>query len=468
MTGEEARSRPLPSKGLSTTGPPPEGRLEDFPLPLIFAHALSHRLSGSLVLRPPKHGRDVPGDVVVFADGAPARVRTRKMIAPLGEMLVRLGVIANVDLEAALARAHSAKAMLGKQLVADSLVDRRTLLRALKEQTLVRVRSLGALPNDTTYEFHANADLLEEGAPTNSVTCDGLAAILALVREWTDRRTQDDLISPVARKVAKLHRDAAVDRFELDDTERAILARMAISPITYGELLQSSVAPERAIRALLYTLLLTRHADDGNSDEPLGVEPLSDPVGSLRDSSLNAGLDPLRTSAAIRALGAADDHREAVALWRAGSLDAAEILARRAVQRDEKPSHKALLGVIIAQQGGRNNFKRGLAMLDQAIAEAPRDDRALVFRATVLRDAGQFDKALEDFRAAATANPANDDAKLALRRAEARSDPSGLRRSSARVSSVAPAASGRTQWILLGALVAATIVLLAVYLRLRH
>jgi tetratricopeptide (TPR) repeat protein len=460
-----ALTPPEPSKGLSTTGPPPEGRLADFPLPLIFAHALSHRLSGSLLLRPPNQPQGAPGEVVVFADGSPTRVRTRKLLAPLGEMLVRLGVIANVDLDAALARAHSAKAMLGKQLVADSLVDRRTLLRALKEQTLVRVRSLGALSGETSYEFHANADLLEEGAPTNAVICDGLAAILALVREWTDRRAQDDLIAPVASKTAKLHDEAAIDRFELDDTERAIIARMSAAPITYGALLQSSVAPERSIRALLYTLLLTRHADDGESGEPLGVEPPSDPVGSLRDSSLNAGVDPLRTSAAIRSLGAADDYREAEALWRAGSLEGAEILARRAVERDDKPAHRSLLGVIIAQQGGRTNFKRGLAMLDEAIARAPRDDRSLVFRGTVLRDAGRFDRALEDFRAAAAANPSNAEARLALRRAESRSDPSGLRKSNGASS---PAASGRTQWILLAILVSATIALLAVYLRLRH
>lgn len=458
-----ALSPPEPSKGLSTTGPPPEGRLVEFPLPLIFAHALSHRLSGSLVLRPPQQPQNSPGDVVVFSDGSPSRVRTRKQLAPLGEMLVRLGVIANVDLDAALARAHSAKAMLGKQLVADSLVDRRTLLRALKEQTLVRVRSLGGLPGDTTYEFHANADLLEEGAPTNAVICDGLAAILALVREWTDRRSQDELIAPFAHKTAKLHHEATIDRFELDDTERAVIARMSAAPITYGALLQSSVAPERSIRALLYALLLTRHADDGEEGEPLGVEPPSDPMGSLRDSSLNAGVDPLRTSAAIRSLGAADDYREAEALWRAGSLEGAEILARRAVERDDKPAHRSLLGVIVAQQGGPANFKRGLAMLDEAIARAPRDDRSLVFRAMVLRDAGRFDRALDDFRAAVAANPSNAEAKLALRRAESRSDPTALRRSSG-----AAASSGRTQWILLALLVSATAILLAVYLRLRH
>jgi hypothetical protein len=80
-------------------------------------------------------------------------------------MLVRLGVIADVDLQAALFRAQSARAKLGKQLVNESLVDKRVLLRALREQILLRMRSLAALPPETTYEFHSNTDLLEDGAP---------------------------------------------------------------------------------------------------------------------------------------------------------------------------------------------------------------------------------------------------------------------------------------------------------------
>lgn len=458
-------ARPEPSRGLTTTGPPPEGRLADFSLPLIFAHALSHRLSGSLVLKSPRGD-----DVVVFAEGAPVRVRTAKQLAPLGEMLVRLGVIADVDLQAALARAAGANALLGKQLVDDSLVDRRVLLRALREQILLRVRSLGTLAGSTAYEFHAHTDLLAEGAPTNAVTCDGLAAILALVREWTDRRAQDELLDPLVTREARLHPHAALDRFELDDTERAIVARMRVATISYGELLRSSVAPERAIRSLLYALLLTRHADDGSGGDPLDVEPPSDPMAALRDSSLNTGVDPLRTSAAMRVLGAADDRREAEALWRSGNLEAAEILARRAVERDPKPEYKALLGVIVAQHGGRSNFKKGLSLLDEAIESAPTNDRALVFRATVLRDAGRFDAAVKDWRAAVAANPGNAEAKLALRRAESRSDPSGLRKSSGRMRAIAQPQpqSNAIAWVVLIALLAATAALLAVYLRLKR
>ncbi len=457
-------SGPVPASGRPTTGPPPEGTLDDFPLPVIFSHALAHRLSGSLVLKGP-YG----DDVVVFADGAPSRIRTAKMIAPLGEMLVRLGVIADVDLQAALFRAQSARAKLGKQLVAESLVDRRVLLRALREQILLRVRSLAALPPETTYEFHSNTDLLEEGAQTNQVTCDALAALHAFVRAWPERRRIDDALAPFENAVVRLHPMATIDRFELEDGERAVLARVAGATLTHSDLFKSSVAPERVIRALLYTLHITHHLDDGTGVEPLDAEPPSNPIASLRDSKLNVGIDPLRTSSTIKTLGAADDHREAEALWRAGSLEAAEVLAARAVERDPQPNYKALLGVIIAQQGGRSNYKRGITLLNETIQMSPGNDKALVFRATVLRDAGRIDAAIRDWRAALSANPANAEAKVALRRAEVHSN-NPMRRSSMRVQrrSSRPPQAALTGWIVLAAIVIATIVLLTILFRLRR
>ena len=439
-------SGPVPSSGRQTSGPPPEGSLEDYPLPVFFTHVLSHRVSGSLVLKGP-----FGDEVVVFADGAPSRIRTAKLIAPLGEMLVRLGVIADVDLQAALHRAQNARERLGKHLVSESLVDRRTLLRALREQLLLRVRSLASLPPETLYEFHNNTDLLEDGAPTNQITCDPLAALLAFVRAWPERRKIDEVLEPFDSAPVRIHRDAALDRFELDEGERTLLARVRNGAVTtHADLYKSSVAPERAIRALLYVLHLTNHLDEGTSIPPLDVEPPLNPIASLRDSTLNTAMDPLRTTAKIRALGASDDHREATALWRAGNLEAAQILAARAVERESNPEYKALLGIVIAQQGGKQNFKRGVSLLDEAIALRPKHEHALVYRGMVMRDAGKIDAAIRDWRAALAINPKNPEARVALKRAEVTSD-----------SSMSPR-SGVAGWWLLVVIVLATAVLLAV------
>jgi tetratricopeptide (TPR) repeat protein len=443
---------PAPASGKATSGPPPEGSLDDFPLPTFFTHVLSHRVSGSLVLKGP-YG----DDVVVFADGSPSRIRTAKLIAPLGEMLVRLGVIADVDLQSALFRAQKAHQRLGKHLVNESLVDKRTLLRALREQILVRVRSLASLPPETQYEFHTNTDLLEEGAPTNQITCDPLAALLAFVRAWPERRRIDEALAPFDNAPVRLHGDSDLDRFELDDAERALIAKIRTSAVlTHVEVYKSSVAPERSIRALLYVLHLTHHLDDGTSIPPLDRERSSDPVNSLRDSTLSVRIDPLRTTAKIKALGAADDFREATALWKAGNLEAAQVLASRAVERIPDPGYKALLGIIVAQQGGKQNFKRGVALLNEAISAGPGDDRALVYRATVMRDAGKIDLAIRDWRAALAINPKNPDAKVALKRAELAAD-----------SSAAPAGSGSAGWWLLAVILVCTAAMLFVLVKTR-
>ena len=98
-------------------------------------------------------------------------------------------------------------------------------------------------------------------------------------------------------------------------------------------------------------------------------------------------------------------------------------------------------------------------------ARALRRDRG---RATVLRDAGRIDAAIRDWRAALAANPGNPEAKVALKRAEVHSD--AQRRSSMRVKrgGSRPSSSGLTGWLVLAAIIIATIVLLTVYWKLRR
>ena len=228
--------------GAAVPGPPPAGTLESFPLPALLLHVLEHELSGSLALMP----REGEVEVIVFAAGAPTRVRTSKVIAPLGEMLVRFGVLANVDLESALARAGAARERLGAHLVSERVIDRRVLLEALRQQVLVRLRALAALPDATRYEFHANADLLEDGAPTNAVTCDPLAGLLAMVRAWPGRARIEALLDPLADREVAFHPSATLRRFDLDDAERAIVDRIENGPRTnYASIVRLTRAPMR-------------------------------------------------------------------------------------------------------------------------------------------------------------------------------------------------------------------------------
>lgn len=409
--------------GAPTPGPPPSGSLATWPLPTLLLHILEHELSGSLALMP----REDEVEVIVFASGAPTRVRTSKAIAPLGEMLVRFGVLANVDLESALARAGAARERLGAQLVSERVIDRRVLLEALRQQVLVRLRALAPLPDATRYEFHANADLLEEGPPTNAVTCDPLAGLLVMVRAWPAKARIEALLDPLSDREVAFHPSATVRRFDLDEAERAIVDRIENGPrTTYATLVRLTRAPIAVARALLYTLVVTRHLDVGDDRWPLGVAlPAPDAVSSLRDSSLrdtslrdsslNTGMDKLRTSQMIRSLGAAEDFKEAEALARAARWEAAEVLAIRAVARDPRPPEpRALLAAILFERSPQN-YKRALSLLDSAIADAPRSDALLVQRAKLHERAGRGREATRDYRAAASINPRNPDARLALK-----------------------------------------------------
>ncbi len=455
----------------------PTGKLASWPLPLLFVDIIDHRLSGSLVLIAPSG--DV--DVVVFSEGAPTRVRTAKLVAPLGEMLVRYGVLANVDIEAAVSRAAAAKARIGQQLVSERIIDRRVLLEALREQTMVRLRRVATVPEGGSYEFHSNSDLLDDGAPTNATMCDPLAALLALVRAWPDRRRVDAFLEERAELPAKLHGAAEPERFELADAELAVLERIKQSTATYGSLLHSTLAPTDTIRALLYALGVSHHLDDGRGSYPLDVELPPESTSSLRDSSLGRGVGKARTDVVKRQVGAADDAREAELLLRAGKLEEAEELATRATENDpETPSFRALLGHILAVRKPEDADGRALALLDSAIADDPQDDRALVYRASLHQCAGRVEAARADYRAAQGINATNSEAARALRQSGVRGNPVARRGFTPLPSPVPPALHSRIGdgapppprsyvGLATAMVVAATLVLLAYYLLvLRH
>ena len=94
---------------------------------------------------------------------------------------------------------------------------------------------------------------------------------------------------------------------------------------------------------------------------------------------------------------------EALALFQAGRLDAAEgawraILARR----PDDPEALHLLGIILARTGRR---EEGMALLDRSIAGAPRNAAFLNNRALVLSESGRLDEAERDLRSALQVEP---------------------------------------------------------------
>jgi curved DNA-binding protein CbpA len=127
-----------------------------------------------------------------------------------------------------------------------------------------------------------------------------------------------------------------------------------------------------------------------------------------------------------RAVDAALEFQKAEILLKKRDLAGAEALARRAAEADpDQPEYKALLAWIQAQRRGdppaipaggtSTHYDDLIEALDAVLAKEPEYERALFYRGMLLKRSGHADKAIQDFKLAATLNPKNLDAVREVR-----------------------------------------------------
>src|SRR5215217_2997468 len=85
---------------------------------------------------------------------------------PLGELIVRAGLLSSVQLDAALAAARASGRRLGEVLVEDELVDERELAQIVAQQEELEFVDLGKHDLD-----HEALDLLSESSARRSAPC---------------------------------------------------------------------------------------------------------------------------------------------------------------------------------------------------------------------------------------------------------------------------------------------------------
>jgi type IV pilus assembly protein PilB len=124
---------------------------------------------------------------------APAANHERDL--PLGELIVRAGLVASNDLYAALASARAAGRRLGEVLIEQGLVGERDLARLLAEQEGLEFVDLGK------YDLDQNAvDLLSEQTARRHraipLRLDGSAAVVAMA-DPTDGAALDALVAEI-------------------------------------------------------------------------------------------------------------------------------------------------------------------------------------------------------------------------------------------------------------------------------
>jgi len=113
-------------------------------------------------------------------------------------------------------------------------------------------------------------------------------------------------------------------------------------------------------------------------------------------------------------------------MFKRGSFGNAEALVQQAVTADpDQPEYQALLAWIQAhrmgdppamEEGQRSaHFEAQIKTLDKVLRQEPNYERALFYRAVLLRRCGFYEKSIRDFRKAAHLNPHNIDAAREVR-----------------------------------------------------
>lgn len=250
-----------------------KGDLRSRPLAHLLVHALDRRLIGELFLAIPG-GRTF---VVQLIRGAPVKARPDQDETRTGEMLIRRGLVSEIDVGEALAD----EGPLGDALVRRGHIERELMQSVLEEQFRERMVRLFALPNET--QFALRSGLVELSRWGYEASVDPLALLWEGLRAHGNgsalfESTLEDLdLHPLA-----LHPRAAPDRFQLSPNEEPVLEALTRTPLLLRELLALDVAPPEVVRKLVYLLAITRHLDSGSTQLPVGVEPGSAaPVGRL-------------------------------------------------------------------------------------------------------------------------------------------------------------------------------------------
>ena len=195
-------------------------------------------------------------------------------------------------------------------------------------------------------------------------------------------------------------------------------AYFALAKIYHPDRLPSDLADLRPVVARIFAQISEAYRT--LSDPTRRAEYLSSPS--------SAHEDPAKVA---RAVDAALELQKAEALLKSKDLAGAEAHARKAFEADpEQPDHISLLTWIQAQRRApppplregavSTHYDDLIKTLDAVLAKEPRYERALFYRATLLKRSGRLERALAEFRLVAEINPRNIDAAREVRLHEMR------------------------------------------------
>jgi tetratricopeptide (TPR) repeat protein len=240
-----------------------KGDLRSRPLAHLLVHALDRKLVGELFLAVPG-GRTY---VVQLLRGGPVKARPDQDETRTGELLVRRGLVSELDVGEALAE----EGPLGDALIRRGRIDRELLRAVLEEQFAERMLRLFALPETTTFALRSG--LVELSRWGYEAAVDPLALLWSGLRQHGHHSSHYvSMLEDLEHHPLSLHPRAVLDRFQLGLEEEAIIEALTRAPLLLRELIGLGVASEDLVRRLVYLLAITRYLDSGSSQLPVGLE----------------------------------------------------------------------------------------------------------------------------------------------------------------------------------------------------
>lgn len=237
---------------------PPSSSFRGPPLHLL-VFAYKKRLNGSVIADDGRREH-----VLHFVDGAPDKVATDDHIAPLLDVLERLGLVDADALD--LERGTSVSPEEGWPLVQRGLLAEEGLMAARRWQVMRKLEHVLNRPASTRYVVYEGEDLAEPEGETDSAPVDPLAVIMQGSRLMSSREVIDANVARYVGLRLCLRRKSKQARLRLTTHEEAVVDALADSPRRLDELVDMGHDEETARRVIFGLIVAQSLARAPHSD----------------------------------------------------------------------------------------------------------------------------------------------------------------------------------------------------------
>jgi tetratricopeptide (TPR) repeat protein len=298
---------------------PHSGKLRARPLALLLAQANDRGVTGTITVA---HAGQRA--TIMLRAGRILAVRSSTKGPFLGSIVLDLGLTDAKTVDRTFALAARSRKLHGEVLLAEGVLTRAELERALAEQTKRKLSALFDLPDDATFASREDASLVTDARDGDRPTIDPWEHIW---RGMKDKKPNEHVQRAIARLDGTISVvvGASLDRLGLDAEARAFCETLRDGGASASRIIATSPLGEAKSEMLLYCLALAR-AIEVKSDRVEGPRDLGrDGVRALAQRLLdtNATRDPwsilgLRRGASVDAARAA--FLRLIRVWRPDRL----------------------------------------------------------------------------------------------------------------------------------------------------